>query len=215
MTEDEMKALLAERDAEIEKLKNDKHAALGEKNKANAAAKAAQDAADQAERNAAEKSGDIETLKASLEKKHKADLKSRDDKITGYENRLSELLIDNAVKTALTQLGVPPEHARAATLLMKDGVTMVNGEAMVGDVPFADHLASWAKSDEAKHYTAAPNNTGAGASGSTAKATTSMTAAELNTPDGFAKFTQIAKDNPELASQIAKNAGVPHFAPIS
>ena len=211
MTEEELKALLAERDAEIEKLKTDKHTALGEKNKANAAAKAAQEAADQAAQDAAEKAGNIEALKASLEKKHSAEVKKLTEANGAYETRLSELLIDNAVKTALTTYGVPPEHARAATLLMKDGVKMVNGEPMVGDVAFADHLEAWSKSAEAKHYTAAPNNTGAGATGSTAKANALSkppeTAEEWNT------FMKLASDNPAQASSLADQWGRPELKP--
>jgi hypothetical protein len=211
MTEDELTKLLAERDAEIEKLKSDKHTALGEKNKANAAAKAAQEAADQAAQDAAEKSGDIETLKASLEKKHKADLQKLTDANSAYETRLSELLIDNAVKTALTTYGVPPELARGATLLMKDGVKMVNGEAMVGEVPFGDHLEAWSKSAEAKHYIAAPNNTGAGATGSTAKANALSKPPE--TADEWSTYMKLANENPAQASSLADQWGRPELKP--
>ena len=138
-----------------------------------------EDERDSAQSEVATKAGDIETIKTQLEKKHAAELKKRDDANDALTKQLSTLKIDGAISDAIAKNGVLPQFVRAATLELKDGATIENGEAVVNGVPLADHIATSFKSEAFKHYVAAVANSGAGAQGSSAQASgkviTSMT----------------------------------------
>lgn len=95
-------------------------------------------------------------------------LKEANDALTA---NLSTLKIDGAVNEAIAKNGVLPQHVRAVTLMLKDGAKMDDGEALVNGVPLTDHISTFFSGDDAKHYVAAPANTGGGAKGSSTVAT--------------------------------------------
>lgn len=83
----------------------------------------------------------------------------------------SKLLVDNGLNDALLKAGVKPELQKAVKALLSGQVTIkVEGEnrsPVIGDKALGDFVTEWAKSDEGKHFVAAPNNRGGGAPGGT------------------------------------------------
>ncbi len=81
----------------------------------------------------------------------------------------SKLLVDNGLTEALLKAGVKPEMQKAVKALLAGQVTIkVDGDkrnAVIGDKSLGDFVGEWAKSDEGKHFVAAPNNQGGGAQG--------------------------------------------------
>ena len=80
-----------------------------------------------------------------------------------------KLLIDNGLTDALLKAGVKPELTKAAKALFASQATIkIDGaerSAIIGDKSITDFVAEWSKSDEGKHFVAAPNNTGGNAQG--------------------------------------------------
>jgi hypothetical protein len=82
---------------------------------------------------------------------------------------ISKLLIDNGLTEAIIKAGVKPELTKAVkALLAGQAQIKVEGDkrnAVIGDKSLSDFVGEWAKSDEGKHFVAAPNNQGGGAPG--------------------------------------------------
>lgn len=172
---------LEEAIAAIEQMKADheaEKAAILSKNKElvereKAAKRAADDATEAAEaaaEAAAAKAGDVDAIRAGLEKKHKAELDKLASANTKLTDELSTLKIDHVIADAIASHGVLPHHADILRTFLKTGAEMKDGEAYHGDKPLTEHLSGWFGSDAAKHYIAAPVNSGAGAPGSTSAA---------------------------------------------
>lgn len=92
------------------------------------------------------------------------------DKATGdlaaRDTRLGELLIDNAIKQAITDNNVLPQFAKAVEAMLRVGVKIENGEALSADgTPLSDANTAFFKSADAKHFVSAPASAGAGAAG--------------------------------------------------
>lgn len=85
---------------------------------------------------------------------------------TGYT---SNLLIDNGLNEHLGQVGVKPEFMPAVRAMLRSQVQIKqDGESrnvVIGEKPLKDFVAEWAKSNEGKHFVAAPMNGGGGSSG--------------------------------------------------
>jgi hypothetical protein len=82
----------------------------------------------------------------------------------------TKLLADNGLTDQLTKAGVTnPISLKAAKAMLGSQVQIVtDGDqrvAKVGDKTLADFVGEWAKSDEGKHFVAAPNHSGGGAGG--------------------------------------------------
>ncbi len=131
--------------------------------------KAAKEAA---EEEAANKSGDVDKIKATLEAKHKKELDALTAKLDQSTARLNQTLIDKGLSDALVKANVAPHHLPAVTALIKatakaeisdeDG----NAVAKFDGKTIEEFVTGWAQGDTGKHYIAAPNNGGGGAGGS-------------------------------------------------
>lgn len=134
-------------------------------------AEEAEEAREEADRAANERSGDIEKIKADLQRQHTRDLKKLTDQLATKTAKLETLLIDNTINESLTANNVLPHFAPAVRAMLKAGAKMdEHGDVTVDGVSFADRLAEFYSSPDARHYVAAPVNNGGGAQGSTAKA---------------------------------------------
>ncbi|MGA1850472.1 hypothetical protein VH570_06500 [Sphingobium sp. HT1-2] len=208
MTDDEMQAAI---DAAVDKATKglkDKVSELHSVNKAlKDEAQAAKDAAEQAEHDAAEKSTNVEDVKRSYDAK----LKKLQADLDASTATVKTMLIDNAIATKIGEAGVFPHFTRAVTAMLKADAIVKNGEAMVGDVPLSDYISGFLVSDEGKHFVAAPQNGGAGATGSTAKSSewskAPATAVEMTA------WANYATANPTSANSLADQWGMPHLKP--
>ncbi len=192
MTIEELTAALEKAQASIAKLETKNSELIDREKKAKEAADAAETAREEAASAAAAKAGDVEAIKAQLQRKHDAELKKLNDQLSTMSGELSTLKIDNVISAEIAKAGVLPHHADILATFLKSGVKMENGEALKDGVSLADHLSGFFSSDAAKHYIAAPNNAGAGATGATAAAG--------NAPiKDVGAFMKLAKENPEAA----------------
>jgi predicted RNase H-like nuclease (RuvC/YqgF family) len=146
----------------------------------------------------------LDTTKSDHEKalaKLQRELEKANGEIKSRDERLGTLLIDNAIKDAMTAAKVAPKHMRAVEALLRQGARIENGEAIAADgTPLGDSMAAYFASDEGKEYAGAPENTGAGATGSSAVASKFTkrpeTAAEWN------EFMNYANTNKEQADAL-------------
>jgi len=168
---------------------NDKNAELlGENKKLKTAKTAAEEAAEAAAAEAAEKSGDIDSVKAQLTSQHEKALKQLQAELAASNDRLSSMSREATLNDALTAANVMPQHAPLLKAFLASNAKFENGEWTVEGVSLSDHAASYLKSTAAADYIAAPANSGAGATGSTAKASQ-----QINTLDAL---MALAKENP-------------------
>lgn len=82
----------------------------------------------------------------------------------------SKLLVDNGLQAELMKAGVTnPAHLKAVKSMLSSQVQVkVEGDerkAVIGDKTLSDYVSEWSKSDEGKHFIAAPANTGGGSTG--------------------------------------------------
>jgi hypothetical protein len=117
-----------------------------------------------------------------------------------------DLLVNNGLTAELTKAKVKPELLPAVTALLKGKVEIkeVSGErkALVEGKPLGEFITAWSQGDEGKHYIAAPENGGGGASHKK----------DSHTPPGGTKLselslaerTELAKSDPQkLAALVA------------
>jgi hypothetical protein len=149
---------------------------------------------EQAQGQLAESTKAIKTITAEADKHKKA-----------YETEAQfahRLLVDNGLTDSLLKAGVKPELSKAVKAMMAGQVSMVaegdNRIAKVGDKPLADFVAEWAKSDEGKHFVAAPANQGGGASGGANGGGNSKKWSDMNLDER----TNLFKSNPEQAKAL-------------
>lgn len=199
-------------DEDIQKMQDDLASALSsikaleatnkklkqEKTDASKAAADAKDAADAAAQEAAEKSGDIEAIKKSLMDAHAKELKKLTDANTALNRNLEKLTVDDAISSAIAKAGVLPQHVRAMTLLMKDGVVFDQGTATRDGQPLADALTAFLGSDDAAPYLPASGSSGAGARGST-----STTAPAPNSLDALMAAAKSGALQGDLSSVVS------------
>lgn len=147
--------------AELEKVKAKNKELLTEKQKVKAKAQEAQDAADEAAQTAAERSGDIEALKAS----HAKELQKLQDKLTAADSDLRTIRVDNEISKALTEGNVRPEMSEALTALLKSKVAYENGQATIDGASIGEAIGSYLGSEVGAHFRRAADNSGSGATG--------------------------------------------------
>ncbi|EPR15371.1 hypothetical protein M527_25220 [Sphingobium indicum IP26] len=189
------------------KLEADKKAALGEKFKASQAAKEAQDAIEEAEREAATKAGDIEKIKSQLETKHKKELDSLRAELDTANSSLKTIRVDNAIAQAIAKSNVITDHVDAVESLIHRRVQYENGEATIDGKSIED----WSKDYFSKSgaiYVRAPENSGGNIMGNDGTNSTSL---GDWTRDNFAsreaEWLSIDKKDPQLAKAIAQKVG--------
>lgn len=120
----------------------------------------------------------LETELRDTKKALRAAEKARDDAVEERDTAVqradkeasvtASLLTENGLTAALTKANVKPELLPAVTALLSGKVEIkeVSGkrEAQVNGKALGDFVEEWAKSDEGKHYVAAPLNGGGGSS---------------------------------------------------
>lgn len=128
-------------------------------------------AKEQAEAEAAEKSGDVEKIKENLKTQHQKELEKLQSQLSDKDSKLHSLLVDNGLTESLTKAGVAPQHLDVVKAYIKSQhkaeIAEVDGSivAKLNDKPLSEFVSEWSQGDQGKHYVAAPNNAGGGANG--------------------------------------------------
>jgi hypothetical protein len=111
---------------------------------------------------------DLGTANRSNKEQEKL-LKKAQDALASESGFTQRLLLDNGLTDALVKVGVANQFLPAVkAMLGTQAKVIVDGDArkaVIGDKELSEFVASWATTDEGKHYIAAPGNGGGGASG--------------------------------------------------
>lgn len=165
---------------------------------------AAKAAKDEAEAEAAKKSGNVDAITKSLEAKYEKRVSELEGKLSGKETQLHKLVVDNGISEALTKAGVAPQYMEAAKALIKTNnkaeVSEVDGHpvALVNGKTITDFVTEWSQGDNGKHFVAAPNNSGGGSNGG--GKVTIQTKGDLG-GDKQSRIAAIAQKYPDLNKQ--------------
>lgn len=192
--------------AEIESLKAHNAKLLGELKVAKAKAKGAE--IDPEEH--ARLQGEVEELRGKLstaEKSGKTEIEKLTKALAEKDGALQSYLIEGGLSDALAKAGVLPALMDGAKAMLKaQAAIKAEGgkyQALIGEKPLAEAVKEWASSDVGKHYTAATQNSGGGATGGNGQ----------NMPNPFLKetynLTEIVKleqSNPSLAATLKAQA---------
>ncbi|KQN09970.1 hypothetical protein ASE85_03300 [Sphingobium sp. Leaf26] len=206
MTEEEMQARIEELEAQADQLKADKRKAIGEKNTANNAAKAAQDAIDQAQAEAALNSGNVETVKTELN----STIKKLQEQLADRDQQLEKLQIDGGIAAALTENQVFDHFHRPLVAMLKAEAKMVAGVAQIDGVPVPEYIKGFLTSAEGKHYVPAPDNSGSGATGATGRTGSNFTKPP-ETAEEWQRFMQLTVTNPAETNSLADKWSMPEL----
>lgn len=162
----ELEASNAKLSAKADELLDEVKAERQKRRDAEAAKAEADEIAQAKAEEAASRSGDVDSIKASLEAKHTAALKRVQDEANDYRGQLHRLVIDGGIRDALASADVAPSLSKAAGLLFKDGrnIEVKDGQAFVDGVPIAEAVTEWASADGAA-FKAAGHGNGGGAPG--------------------------------------------------
>lgn len=158
---------LEELQAELETVKTHNAKLLGELKVAKAKAKGAEIDPEEHARLQTE----VETLSSKLttaEKSGKTEIDKLKLALTEKDGALQSYLIEGGLSDALAKAGVKPEFMDAAKALLKSqaAIKAEGGQyqALIGDKPLAEAVKGWA-SEGGKHFIAATQNSGGGATG--------------------------------------------------
>lgn len=112
-----------------------------------------------------------DALKSELNKiKNDLGLKTKDieqltGKLTEKENYLKNLTLENSLNEQLTKVGVKAELLPAVKALLKGQASVNENNVLIGDKAINDFMTEWSSTD-GKAYIQAPANSGTGATGS-------------------------------------------------
>lgn len=111
---------------------------------------------------------DLGTAQKTKKETDKA-LKLAQDALLSESGFTQKLLLDNGLTDALVKSGVATQFLPAVKAMLGTQAKIIaDGDArkaVIGDKELSEFVASWATSDEGKHYISAPANGGGGASG--------------------------------------------------
>lgn len=207
MTEEEMKARIAELEADLSKAETEKKAALGEKFKASKTVETLQTQLTEAEENAKLASADELTKATSritkLEKDLEAAIKRGDTAETGLrtfkaDNEISKLLVANKVQSE--------DHDLVSTYLRSQMKFADDGAITIQDKGLEDFGKEFF-SGAGKRYVSAPENSGGSATGGSSQIIKSHGYTKDNFSSRTTEWSMLAKSNPAEAKQIAIDCG--------
>lgn len=114
---------------------------------------------------AAEASKNWEETKKLLQEKHDKELGTLTDRLTNSETTVEKLLVDDGLSKALDNVKVNPTLKAGAAAMLRNGITVSDGKAVVGEKSLSEHVTEWAKTDAGKAFCLAPENSGGDANG--------------------------------------------------
>lgn len=169
-----------------------------------------QRAKEDAEHEAAGKSGDVEKVKKQLEDRHAVTVQALTERAEKAEAQVRKLVIENGLSAQLDAVRIKPDLKKAATaMLLREGIELEDGDddepvAMKGGLTLAEAIKLWAEGPEGKAFILDGNSGGGVPPGG-----------KLSGKNPWAKETwslteQDATEakNPALAGRLKAEAGV-------
>lgn len=162
-----------------------------------------------AEHEAAGKTGDVEKVKTQLEARHSAEVKTLTERAEKAEAQVRKLVVEGNLSAALDEVRIKPDLKKAATaMLLREGIDLEDedGEpvAIKNGLPLAQAIKLWAEGDEGKAFVL-DGNVGGGAHGG--GKSSGVNPWKQETFSLSAQDTLEAK-NPGLAARLKAEAGV-------
>lgn len=188
----QLRAELAAERTEKEKVKTKNRELLSEK-------QTAKQAADAAELDAAEKSGNIEALKAS----HATQLQKLQAKYDALDSELRTVRVDNEITKALNDSNVRSEMSEALTALFKNKVEYADGVATIDGKTIGEFAGEYLGSAVGAHFVRPADNSGGGATGSASKAAK----VQLDKPFSLTEYGALKASDPVAAAAWATQSG--------
>lgn len=100
-----------------------------------------------------------EALKIT-ETKYKKELEKTAEALRQKESSLSEMIFNNEISKKFDEHKINPATREALTALFKQKSKYVENSFVVDDKPLPDFINEWAKSEQAKPFILAPQNSG-------------------------------------------------------
>lgn len=207
MTDEENKKRIEALEAELAKANEEKKAALGEKFKAGAALKEAQDERDAAAERAEREAKDVEALEKRLSAKFQKQIDDATSRADKAEGELRSSRVDGAIANLIAQNGVIPELHEAVEALLHRKVEYVDGAATIEGQSIEDYGKGFFGSKSGAHYVRAADNSGGGSLGNSGASPTGHTFTKENFGQRMTEWSMLGKSNPELAKSIAMQVG--------
>lgn len=165
---------------------------------------------EEADHEAAHKSGDVEKVKTQLEAKHGAVVVALTERAEKAEAQVRRLVIEGNLSVSLDDVHIKPDLKRAATaMLLREGVELEDDDdgnpvAVKGGLPLAEAIKLWAESPEGKAFVLDGNSGGGVPPGGKHSARNPWKAETRN----LAEQDAIEAKNPTLAGRLKAEAGV-------
>jgi hypothetical protein len=128
-------------------------------------------AAEEAEAQKLQTEGKWEEMKQRLTDAHKKELDKSAGEVSKRDRVIEQLTVENELSAAIEKANILPEHRRTVRnhLKVEGGPKVVwEGDVpigLMGEVPIAEYVESWAKTDEAAPYLPPSGAGGSGARG--------------------------------------------------
>lgn len=207
MTEEEMKARIAELEQERDSALAEKKTALGEKFKASKAVEALTSQLSEAEDNAKAASTDEVTRLKNQLAKLTNDLSAANGKTADATKALHSFKAETEIGKLLVSHKVQPDDAPMVTAYIKSLMTIDEEGNPSFDGQAADAFGKTYFTGAGKRYTSAPDNSGGGSTGFDGTKALRMNKDNWN----FTEFAKIQLDNPAEANAIADAVGRPEL----
>jgi hypothetical protein len=126
-------------------------------------------AAEEAEAQKLQTEGKWEEMKQRLTDAHKKELEKSAGEVSKRDRVIEQLTVENELSAAIEKANILPEHRRTVRnhLKVEGGPKVVwEGDVpigLMGEVPIAEYVESWAKTDEAAPYLPPSGAGGSGA----------------------------------------------------
>lgn len=159
--------------------------------------------------------GDVDAkLKEQRERiteQHKKELAAKDKVIEEKDSLINIHVKTATLRKAMAENNIAKPYISAVEAMLSSRIKVEgSGEdvaVLLDEKPLSEALAEWAKSDDGKHFVAAPGNSGGGG-GNTRSASGGDVNPWKKESRNLTEQGRIAREDPETAKRLAKEAGV-------
>jgi len=155
--------------------------------------------------------GEYEKALKQAQAQHAEELgKARKD-LEAAQKEVKAMLVNTEINQAMAAAGIAEPFRKAVAAMHSSNVSVIEDEgakkAVVGDKSVTDFLKEWAGTDEGKNFVAASGDAGGGANGGKGAGSGQVNPWAPDTRN-LTLQGQLERDNPLVASQMKREAGV-------